>query len=63
MDEEKCWMHFIKCGRVEDYLKFTNARRMREINEGGCHAVYDRGIGYKGVEHRGERPFSNSPYA
>ena len=63
MDEEKLWMQFIKCGKVEDYLKFIAVRNAREMNEGCCHAVHNRSTGYQGVKRGGERPSGDATHS
>ncbi|MBE6727696.1 MAG: hypothetical protein E7562_03500 [Ruminococcaceae bacterium] len=61
MEQEKCWLRFIISGKVEDYLRFNDARKKHEINFGGSNAFYNTRSCYSGKEYRGERSLSNPP--
>lgn len=63
MQEEIYWKRFVGCGKIEDYLKYSEAKKAREMSEGREHAIYNRGIGDTRVDNRRERPNYNTSYS
>ena len=54
MESDKCWMRFIKSGKVADYLEFVNSCKENELSGRYGDTVYNRGSCYKGNEGGGE---------
>ena len=54
MEKENLWARFEKSGKVTDYLYFLNSRKGGEESGRAGQPFYNRSLGDKGNENRGE---------
>ncbi len=60
MERNKNWFRFILSGRVEDYIRYSDSCKQDKLLGGEDNSFFNRCIGDKGEQYRGERPPRNT---